>query len=38
VLALEAADVPDGDLELVGDPRVGPTLADPGPDLVELGL
>ena len=38
VLALELADVPHGDLELVGDPGVGPALADPGPDLVQLGL
>jgi carbon storage regulator len=38
VLALERPDVPDGNLELVGDPGVGPALAHPGADLVQLGL
>lgn len=38
MLALEPADVTDGHLELVGDPGIGPTLSDPRPDLIELGL
>src|SRR5262249_18735496 len=37
VLALELLDVPDADLELVGDPRVGTALPRPGADLVEMG-
>jgi carbon storage regulator len=36
VLALELVDVANRDLQLMGDPRVGPALPDPGPDLVEL--
>ena len=35
-LALEARDLLDGHLELVGDPRVGAPLARPGADLVEM--
>ncbi len=38
VLALELPDVPHGHLELMCDPRVGPPLAHPRPDLIELGL
>ncbi|CAA9487886.1 MAG: hypothetical protein AVDCRST_MAG17-592 [uncultured Solirubrobacterales bacterium] len=38
VLPLEGGDVAGRDLELMGDPRVGTTLADPAADLVELGL
>ena len=38
VLALEAADVADRHLELVRDPSVGASLADPGPDLIQLGF
>ena len=33
---LKAAIWFDGHLELVGDPGVGPALADPGPDLIEM--
>ena len=36
VLALELLDVADADLELVGDPGVGPTLAHPGADLIQV--
>ena len=36
VVLLERLDLLDRDLELVGDPRVGAPLADPGTDLVEL--
>ena len=36
VLALERADVPDGHVQLVGDPGVGAPLADPGANLIEL--
>ena len=36
VLALERLDLLDGDLELVGDPRVGATLSHPSTDLVKL--
>ncbi len=38
VLALEAADIADRDVELVGDPGVGTALAHPRADLVELRL
>ena len=38
VLALEAADVADRHVELMGDPGVGAALAHPGADLVQLGL
>ena len=38
VAAAEVAQLRGGDLELVGDPGVGPPLADPGADLVELRL
>jgi hypothetical protein len=38
VLALESANIGDGDLELMGDPGVRAALADPGPDLVQLWL
>src|SRR5688572_27952155 len=38
VVALERLDLLDGDLQLVRDPRIGPSLADPGADLVEAGL
>jgi len=38
VLALEAADVRDRHIEPVSDPGVGPALAGPGPDLVQLGF
>ena len=34
LLALERLDLLDRDLELVGDPRVGSTLAHPGADLI----
>src|SRR5436190_10992924 len=37
VLALEGGDLGGRHLELVGDPRVGPALADPGADLVQMG-
>ena len=36
VLLLERLDLLDGDLELMSDPGVGPTLADPAADLVEV--
>ena len=36
LLALEGLDLLDGDLELVRDPRVGPPLADPGADAIQL--
>ena len=36
VVAPEGLDLLDRDLELVRDPGVGPSLPDPGPDLVEL--
>ena len=36
VLALEGVDVLHAHVELVGDPGVGPTLADPAANLVEL--
>ncbi len=36
VLALELLDITDADLELVGHPGVGPPLAHPGADLIEV--
>ena len=36
LLALERLDLLHGDLELVGDPRVGAALADPAANLVEV--
>jgi hypothetical protein len=36
VLALEGADVADGHIQLVRDPRIGAPLAHPGADLIEL--
>ncbi len=36
LLALESLDLLNGDLQLVGDPGVGASLADPGADSVEL--
>ena len=36
VLALESVDLLHGHLELVGDPCVGPSLAHPGADLVQV--
>ena len=36
LLALERLDLLHGDLELVGDPRVGTALSDPATDLVEV--
>ena len=38
LLTLERLDLLDGHLELMGDPGVGPPLADPCPDLVQLRL
>ena len=36
LLALESLDLLNGDLELVGDPGVGASLADPAADAVQL--
>jgi hypothetical protein len=38
VLLLESGDVLHGNVELMGDPGVGAPLANPCPDLIELGF
>jgi hypothetical protein len=36
LLLLEGLDLLDRDLQLMGDPRIGAALPDPGADLIEL--
>jgi len=37
MLLAELAELGGADFKLVGDPGVGAALADPGPDLIQLG-